>query len=293
MIIANPIYHIVFLRLMEHERAAKFFLSTIINQEIESLERRPYDPLPTFKEISFRAACIDYIVSIKTDGGQIKKILAKIWMVKEQFDSVCFRSYLTERKEQEAPNHEKVILPTTWIYVLGFTLPEVETACAHIAEQYRDMINQSIVEENNFIKRLPYDTYLIQAPRITDRYTTRLDKLLSIFEQNNFLADTEIIKEYEHEIDDEEIKIIADMLYYTGVASKVRKEIENEHEAHRTINEMMKNKLGPLWKKIEEQQKMIDEKQKMIDEKQKMIDEKQKMIDEKEKVLAERYKEAT
>ena len=41
MIIANPIYDVVFKRLMENERIAKFFIGTLLNQIIESVEMRP------------------------------------------------------------------------------------------------------------------------------------------------------------------------------------------------------------------------------------------------------------
>jgi hypothetical protein len=43
MIIANPIYDVVFKRLMENERAAKFFIGTLIGETIESLEAKPQE----------------------------------------------------------------------------------------------------------------------------------------------------------------------------------------------------------------------------------------------------------
>ncbi|PDS26643.1 hypothetical protein B0A77_01760, partial [Flavobacterium branchiophilum] len=38
MIIANPIYDVVFKRMMENERVAKFFIGTLLDQTIESIE---------------------------------------------------------------------------------------------------------------------------------------------------------------------------------------------------------------------------------------------------------------
>lgn len=43
MLIANPIYDVVFKRLMENERVAKFFIGTLIGQTIETVEVKPQE----------------------------------------------------------------------------------------------------------------------------------------------------------------------------------------------------------------------------------------------------------
>ena len=43
MIIANPIYDVVFKRLMENERVAKFFISTMLGQKVESVQLKPQE----------------------------------------------------------------------------------------------------------------------------------------------------------------------------------------------------------------------------------------------------------
>ncbi|MDR1022818.1 MAG: hypothetical protein LBL94_06060 [Prevotellaceae bacterium] len=42
-IIANPIYDTVFKRLMENERIAKFFLSTVLGKQVVSVEVSPQE----------------------------------------------------------------------------------------------------------------------------------------------------------------------------------------------------------------------------------------------------------
>lgn len=41
MVIANPIYDIVFKRLMENDRVAKFFIGTLLEENIEAVEVKP------------------------------------------------------------------------------------------------------------------------------------------------------------------------------------------------------------------------------------------------------------
>ena len=43
MIIANPIYDIVFKRLMENDRVAKFFMGTLLEENIEAVEVKPQE----------------------------------------------------------------------------------------------------------------------------------------------------------------------------------------------------------------------------------------------------------
>jgi len=288
MIIANPIYDVVFKRLMEHDRAAKFFLSTLLGQKVESLEMQPQEFTHEVnkKPISVRLFRVDFMAIVKTDEGETKKILIEVQKAMKQIDLMRFRNYLAEQyKKQEIINHKKTTLPITTIYILGFPLPEVETACVHVARQYRDMINHSILDKkNDFIECLTHDSYVVQVLRITDRYRTRLDKLLSVFEQKNFIGDSEIIKEYEYETDDEDVKVIADILHHAGTDPETRAEIEKEQEANRTINEMIEADQRENLQTIEEQGQTIEEQGQTIEKQGQTIEELRKLV---EKLLRE------
>ena len=41
MVIANPIYDVVFKRMMENDRVAKFFIGTLLEETIEKVEVKP------------------------------------------------------------------------------------------------------------------------------------------------------------------------------------------------------------------------------------------------------------
>ena len=294
MIIANPMYDVVFKRLMENDRAAKFFLSTMLGQKVESLEMQPREFTYEVdqKPISVRLFRVDFMAIVKTDEGETKKILIEVQKAMKQIDLMRFRNYLAEQyKKQEIIHHKKTTLPIITIYILGFPLPEIETACVHVERQYRDMINHAILDKkNDFIECLTHDSYVVQVLRITDRYRTRLDKLLSVFEQKNFIGDSEIIKEYEHETDDEGVKIIADILHHAGTDPETRKKIENEREANRTINAMIEAEKQEYLEKIEEKDKALTDSKKALSEKDKALTDSKKALSEKEKIITERDK---
>ena len=151
-----------------------------------------------------------------------------------------FRNYLAENyKKEDLVNQFKQVLPITTIYILGFKLPEIETACLKVERNYMDLIEQKIVhQKSEFVEKLTHDCYIVQVERITNRYQTKLDRLLSLFEQSNFLDDKRIIKEYKHDIENEEIRISTDILHHAVVDPKEKKLIEDEQEAWRSINAM-------------------------------------------------------
>ena len=113
--------------------------------------------------------------------------------------------------------------------------------------------------------------------RITDRYQTRLDKLLSVFEQTNFVDDKKITKEFTHATDIEEVGLMTDSLHYSGTDPGERNKIETEQEAWRTVEALTEG----LREKVLEQSKVIKEKDQALTEKDLLIAELLRKLDEK------------
>jgi hypothetical protein len=264
MVIANPIYDVVFKRMMENERVAKFFIGTLLEQTIEAVEVKPQEFTYTNELAGLAVFRLDFIATIKTKSGELKKILIEIQKAKNHIDLMRFRNYLAEQyKKEDTINNEKFILPITTIYILGFTLPEIETPCLKVERNYKDHINKTTLStKSDFVEKLTHDSYIVQVERITDRYQTSLDKLLSIFEQKNFVDDKKIIKEFKHIVDIEEIKIATDILHYSGTNTEEKNKIEAEQEAWRTVDAMtegLREKLSQQSIEIENLKRQIEE----------------------------------
>ena len=280
MIIANPIYDTVFKRMMENERVAKFFIETLLEQPIETIEVKPQEFTYTDELAGLAVFRLDFIATIKTETSEYKKVLIEIQKAKNQIDLMRFRRYLGKQyKKEDKVNNENQALPITTIYILGFTLPEIETACIRVERNYKDLINKTVIEKkSDFVEKLTHDSYIVQVDRITDRYQTSLDKLLSVFEQSNFVDDRKITKQFSHPTDNEELKILTDILHHSGSDPIERKRIEDEQEAWRTINAMFEDKEKAFQKALAESKKALDETKKALDEKERIIEElKQKL----------------
>lgn len=287
MIIANPIYDVVFKRLMENEKVAKFFIGTLLEQTIETVEVKPQEFTYNDDKIGISVFRLDFIATIKTDTGELKKVLIEIQKAKNVIDLMRFRGYLAEQyKKEDTINNVKVVLPITTIYILGFKLAEIDTPCIKIERNYKDLINKkTLYTKSDFVEKLTHDSFIVQVERITNSYQTRLDKLLSVFEQTNFVDDTKVVKEFTHLTDLEEVKLITDILHYSGTNPEEKKKIETEQEAWRSINALFDDERNKLLKEIVEKDEKLVEKDEKLAEKDEKLAEKDEEIEALKKLL--------
>ncbi len=282
MIIANPIYDVVFKKLMENDRVVKFFIGTLLEQTIESVEVKPQEFTYTDQLAGLAVFRLDFIATIKMEDGLYKKVLIEIQKAKNHIDLMRFRNYLAEQyKKEDTINNEKTILPITTIYILGFKLPEIESSCIRVERNYKDLINKRIINKKcDFVEKLTHDSFIVQVDRITDRYQTRLDKLLSVFEQSNFVDDSKVTKQFTHNTDIEEVEIITNILHHSGTDPDERRLIDTEKEAWRTINATFENERKAFEKALTEKNQALTEKDKALTEKDKALTEKDRIIEE-------------
>lgn len=287
MIIANPIFDVVFKRLMEDQRVAKFFIETLLEETIEDIEVKPQEYTYTDKLAGLAVFRLDFIATIKTTEKEFKKVLIEIQKAKNPIDLMRFRNYLAEqyKKEDEIQTEigkQKTALPIVTIYLLGFQLPEIDSAAVKVNRQYLDLLTRTIIEQkSDFIEKLTHDCFVVQMSRIQGKLQTRLEKLLSIFEQNYFVDDKGIIKEYNYLIDDEAIKSMVDILHYAGTDPKRKKEIEDEQEAYRVLDLAVKEKTDKLLAEIAAVKKSNEDFKKSNDQLKLELEELKRKLNEK------------
>lgn len=72
---------------------------------------------------------------------------------------------------------------------------------------YKDLVQNKIIDIKSdpitigFVEKLTHDSFIVQDERITDKHQTKLDKLLSVFEQTNFIDNNKITKQFKHDTD--------------------------------------------------------------------------------------------
>ncbi|MDR2027807.1 MAG: hypothetical protein LBQ01_09695, partial [Prevotellaceae bacterium] len=189
---------------------------------------------------SYSVFRLDFMATVRDIDGSFRKILIEIQKSWDTLDVIRFRKYLGEQyARMDVTDGKETHLPITTIYILGNNLAETDCPCIKVGRTYTDMINRKTIDtKSKFIENLTHDSYVIQAGRITDvRYSTNLDKLLSIFEQRYFVKEgSDVIKEYPYQPDDENMTLITGLLYEMGADPRERKQIEDEEEFLRILN---------------------------------------------------------
>jgi tetratricopeptide (TPR) repeat protein len=301
MIIANPIYDIIFKRVMENKRVARFVVGTIIGEQVEEIAMVPQEYTYYAKVKKTRGKNrvetatteeewevlslirFDFVATIRNADGEYKKILIEVQKSNNAADLMRFRTYLGEQYKrmdiiEVASGKVEKALPVISIYLLGFKLPEIEAVAIKAGRSYIDMIGQKeIKEKSEWIESLTHDGYFVQIPHINGKPRTLLEKILSVFEQKYFVDDKGTIKEYEYPVDDEEVKIMLEMLKNAAAEKKTRREMEEAWWAEKKAEE--------LEKELQESQKALEEKDKALEEKDKALEEKDKALEEKDKAL--------
>ena len=296
MLIANPIYDTVFKYLMENNRVARFFVETIIGLQVESIAVTPQEVIyfKTTPEIINKSGLTDdeikklenlaiirydFIAIIRTPEGS-KKVLIEIQKARNTIDLMRFRTYLAEQYKRKdiirVRNREvEATLPIITIYLLGFKLPETDAIAIHVSRTYHDIIAQTELKvKSKFIECLTHDCYIVQIPRIEGKSRTRLEMMLNVFEQRYFFDDDGILKSYNHEVDDENILYMLEILQYAGADTELRKAIEIELRSNRLWDEeIVKRDL-----KITEQQQALEESAKALEEKEKENEELKQLV---------------
>src|SRR5436190_7762229 len=156
MIIANPIYDVVFKRLMENDKVAKFFIGTLLDETVEEIQVKPQEFTYTDELAGLAVFRLDFIATIKTKEGDFKKVLIEIQKARNQMDLLRFRNYLAEHyKKEETVGEDKIILPITTIYILGYKLAELDSPCIKVERNYKDLISKTDIDVKcDFVEKL-------------------------------------------------------------------------------------------------------------------------------------------
>ncbi|GBU21966.1 hypothetical protein R80B4_01868 [Fibrobacteres bacterium R8-0-B4] len=232
MIIANPIYDVTFKRLLENDRAAKFFIGAILGCEVLSLvptTQEHTEPIKGSPAVTlFR---MDFAATILTKEEGEKRVIIEMQKARALDDVFRFRKYLGKEYADSK-------LPIIAIYILGFPLSVDSPAFGNVPH-YRDLLtNEEISVHDLFVEQLNHSAYFVQTTKIKPSLNTKLDKLLSIFEQANFIGDSKTTKDYPFDVNDPDVKTVIDVLLYIAADPEARKELEKEQYYQEAMDDM-------------------------------------------------------
>ena len=301
--IANPIYDVVFKYLMEDSRIAKLIISTIIEEEIVSLDFLPQENTTEIQNRSLTVYRLDFSAQIKTETGDYKNLIIEIQKAKFATDIMRFRRYLgnqyrkknnyyieevnTKKSEKVFNKKIKKAMPILSVYFLGHKLDNIQIPVIKVKRNYYDVrTNKKLKDKEDFIESLTHDSYIIQIPCLSPDRKTEVETLLSIFDQSNITDDSHILK-IDENLYDEKYREIIRRLSRAISDPEIRDTMDVEDD----ILEELQNMERIIQEKdtvIQDNKKSLQEKESVIQEKESVIQEKESVIQEKESVIQQK-----
>jgi hypothetical protein len=305
MEIANPIYDVVFKYMMEDNTVAKLLVSSIIGEEVVSLEPKPQEHTREKDKEKIKGEIpnltvyrLDFSAKIKLSDGQHKVIVIEMQKAELPTDIMRFRRYLGEQyiasDNRITDNDEIEAMQIYAIYFLGKELGIYDTPVLSISPEVKDVSTGKIVgERGKFIDGLHHKSWIVQISCLKARRRNELEQLLSIFDQSNRTSDVHILNVKEEGFP-EKYRPIIRRLKGAASNSDVKKQMKEEDEIFKYLRDCARIEANKLLKEkdrtIEENKKEIEENKKEIEENKKEIEEKDKALEEKDKALEEKDK---
>jgi hypothetical protein len=298
MIIANPLYDVIFKYLMEDIDIAKEIISTILGERIVSLEVKPQETVTEVFPDGIHVLRFDFKATIELPSGELQKVLIELQKLKQAFEIIRFRRYLGDNysKEDDIPSGDgtiiKMSLPIVTIYILGFTLSKLTNAVVKVNREYKDMLTGKIIPniKEDFIELLTHDSYVIQVKELPSEIKTKLERVLQVFNPKFKTKDRHVL-DFTGDTEDPLVQKMLIRLQRAVADQEMRHIMNVEDEIERAFERQAKKNAAENAEKdkiiAETSQALVETKQELTETKQ-AVAEKDQALAEKDQVLAEK-----
>ena len=185
MVVANPIYDIVFKYLMEDERVARTILSALLKKDVVAVQMRPHEYSDGNRD-SLSVFRIDFSATIRQEDGSEKLILIELQKTWLDTETLRFRQYLgVHYSNPKNMAGDGRAIPMVAVYLLGHKVGDVEEPVLYVNHQSYDYNGKVVTKgmPDPFVESLTHNSIIVQIPRLHGKINNRLDRVLSIFDQ--------------------------------------------------------------------------------------------------------------
>ena len=276
MLIANPVYDVVFKYMMGDLKVAKTFVSAIIGEEVEELDFCPQEIATKYRDNSVTVIRMDFLARIKVADGY-KAVIIELQKALLSSDIKRFRRYLGGQYQSKANIYtdnkkEEHARPIYCIFFLGHALGNNESPVLTVTNQVKDRATgEELNLRHEFIDCLHHKSWIVQISKLKRYRRDDLEKLLSIFDQNNITDSNHILNVNEDDFP-EEFKHIIRRLKQAAESKEVAEQMTAEDELISDF-QSLERKVGAMTEIIEEKDKALEDNKKALEEKDKIIEE--------------------
>jgi hypothetical protein len=169
------------------------------------------------------------------------------------------------------------------IFLLGYAIGIPGAPVIRVNSSVEDVATDKPLQgTNEFIRSLHHRSWIVQIEQLKDHRRTDLEKLLSIFDQENRTKNHHILNVDEDGFP-EEYRSIIRRLRMAAESEEIQMEMEMEDDYVEELRDRER--------KIAEKEKIIEEKVRVIEEKGKALQEQGKALEEKDRLIEELRKQ--
>ena len=280
MIVANPIYDVVFKYLMEDNRIARTILSALLKMDVVDVEVRPHEYSNDERE-SLSVFRIDFGATVRNEEGKEKLILVELQKTWVETETLRFRQYLGVQYRSPRNMRGDNALPMIAVYLLGHKVGDIEVPVLYVNHDCYDYDNNRVVNglPDPFVESLTHNSIIVQIPRLHGQINNRLDKVLSVFDQTHKDRDDDQLLRLDEHVysDDSDMEHILHRLTMAAADADMRHRMDVEDEYFSIIEKrdteiLLKDKL------LAEKNVMIAQKDEQLSQKDEQLSEQQNLL---------------
>ena len=291
--VANPIYDIVFKYLMEDERIARTILSVLLKKDITKVEVRPHEYANDKRE-TLSVFRIDFGATVREPDGSEHLILIELQKTWLETETLRFRQYLGVQYQNPkniiAESRDRHALPMVAVYLLGHKVGDIEEPVLYVHHDSFDYNGQLVTKgiPNAFVDSLTHDSIIVQIPRLHGQINTRLDKVLSIFDQTRKDVDNQQVLNLDDTLysGDSDMEHIVRRLLMAATNADMRMDMNVEDEYYSAI-EMRDTEIMMRDRELAEQKVQLNEQKVQLNEQKVQLEQKNAQLRSSLKMLLE------
>jgi hypothetical protein len=300
--IANPIYDAVFKYMMEDNAVAKLLVSSIIDEEIISLDAKPQEytvEKVTAEGNTLSVYRLDFSAKIRTTDG-FKLVLIEMQKASFPADIMRFRRYLGKQYADENNSEEREdgtvkALPIYTIYFLGKELGIYTTPVLKVFPNVMDLgVNQVVDVKSEFIESLNHHSWIVQISCLKEPHRNELELLLSVFDQNNRTSDHHILNVCEEDFP-EKYRPLIRRLKQAAAIPEIKEQMTAEDEILNYFKNYCRSEVFKVQKKLEiviaqKDEELVKKDEELVKKDEELVKKDEELEEERKKNEALRLK---
>ena len=296
--IANPLYDVVFKGLMENESAAKVLLGALLGKKIIHLEPGRNE-FVNEKVREFSIFRIDFSAVVKDESGKEERVTIEIQKTWAPYEIGRFRNYIAKQYRaaenritvSDGKNEKTIGRPMVSIYILGHLLPQVHDTVVYVKRFYLNHLKEVIDCKDDFIESLSHDSIIVQVPLLHGKMATRVENILSIFNQDWITPGSNKHRlDYDANLVEEQYRAEMEPLVrcLTSMAgSSDVQEIMSEEDYYLSEMEFNNQIINKKNKLIEEQKEVLAQNKQQLEQNKQQLEQNKQQLEQKDLELEE------